>query len=60
MASAPAEKFSIAGTRPNACSAMNVTTAPAALGSMMPTTSLACVCWARARPSTDAPNSSLL
>ena len=34
---APAEKFSIAGTRPMVCSAMKATATPAELGRSMPT-----------------------
>ena len=57
MPSAPAEKLSMAGTRPKACIAMNVTTAPLAFGSMRPTRPPSGASGASRRPSTAAPTS---
>ena len=51
----PAEKFSIAGTRPNACSAKNTTAAALTLGTSTPTRSPCVVTAANFRPSTKAP-----
>ncbi len=55
----PAEKFSIAGTRPMVCSAMNTTATPAEFGSSTPIFSPIAVPWLSFRLSTWAPRISL-
>jgi hypothetical protein len=54
----PAEKLSIAGTRPMVCSAMNTTATPAEFGSSTPTFSPTSVRWLSGRLSTCAPRMS--
>ena len=55
----PAEKLSIAGTRPMLCSAMNTTATPAEFGSSTPTFSPTVVPFSSLRLSTWAPRISL-
>ena len=55
----PAEKFSIAGTRPMVCSAMKTTATPAEFGSSTPMFSPTAVPLSSLRPSTWAPRISL-
>ena len=56
----PAEKLSIAGTRPNACSAKNTTAAALTFGTSTPTRSPGLVSAANLRPSTRAPATSFM
>ena len=55
----PAEKFSMAGTRPIVCSAKNVAATPVELGSSTPTFSPTSVSGSSLRLSTCAPRISL-
>ena len=59
MLALPVEKFSIAGTRPNACSATMVTTVALALGRKTATRSPGSLSAASRRPRAVAPISSL-
>ena len=60
MFAGPAVKLIIAGTRPVDISAISVTAAPLALGSITPTAAPSPVIGISLRPSTAAPSSSFL
>ena len=60
MFAVPAVKFNMAGKRPLACTAQNAMTAPAPVGSIMPTVSFLSNFLPSADPSANAPRNTVL